>query len=663
MPAQLVTGLDIGADSLKALSLRRRGTGWQVVGAGSVPLPAGASGDAEQLAAALKRLRRSQKIPLGRLVPGLSGRGTMLRYPSLPVVPPWKLEMLVAYEIEEKGASTGTGAGEIAYDYRILDLPEFEPNQFTVLLAQAQPEVVAERLRLCRAVRRQAEAVDMASLALHNLYLESPQFAPEEITLCLDIGAEQTGLCLQEGANLLYTHAIDLGGRHFTARLERLLDEPFETAEAVKIESAGILPEQGEGRPTRPAPPAADPGEDDPLRLEPDPDGERPQSSPHQGGDASSTTRARRISTALEAEAATLAAKVRTSLVYFRNQMLHGTHAQGGLGETRERIFRPQRILLSGGGSLLPGLPEALSRRMNTPVERFDVSGTFPQRKGSAEVALGDASAGRYAVAAGLALSRARPDGVGLNLLTPSEKERRRFWQRTVYVGLTGALALYLLVLGIVAGVGRARRAERTDAAWRQAVEDAEAEAKRFGEVRQTHLRLFAELRALALRERSGPDLLAGLALLRRETGREFFFTGLQTVELVSTDTAPSDTRDAARRPPLMMPGSRDEPSASETDAATDRAAGPQRVLLLEGYCVLPEHTAALSRVNDLADRLQRDEAGLFASVRQVLGEWVESPEDLAGLYTSPGAARKAAPPRAALHFRLECRLRDGEDG
>ncbi|MFW5857197.1 MAG: pilus assembly protein PilM, partial [Planctomycetota bacterium] len=573
MGAGIVTGIDIGNTAVKVVSLRRRGARFQVLGAGLAHVPedlADAPDPAALLGGVVKRLLRTQRIPLGRVVVGLGGRGTMVRCLSEPICPRWKLEMLMGYEVEELAGAGG--AGGIAYDFRPLDLPEFEEGQFSVLLAQAQAEVVEERLAIGRIAAGRADEVDMNCLGVGNLYAVGPQCDEEGVALVVDIGAEETAVSLHRGSGLYYARTIGGGGKRFTSRLQKDLGLSFGAAEELKVDRAAILPPPGE--------------------LEPVDD------------------EAQRVSEACRAEAQTLASAIQSSVVFLRTQLAKS--AGGGRNPALEAIA-PQKVFVTGGGARLEGLVDFLGERLRLPAEMLDIDATLTERKGSAEVVLAGPQAAHFATAAGLALGRARTDGFQLNLLPESEQARRRFRDRTVYVGATAVAALLFLVLGIADSYQRLSVAQANSERRTRAVEEAREQFAGIEQARARNERLGSMVDALASRRRAGAEVLRCIDLLRRHTPDDMFFVGLQTERLVHT-TRPPDTKEGEEasgrgRGRGRGRGGDDE----EEDSVTPNRTG--RILVLEGYCLAPDERRGIQRVAKLVTDLPAASDGLFRSV------------------------------------------------
>jgi type IV pilus assembly protein PilM len=597
----IFTGIDIGSDTVKVISLRRRGTRYEALGAGLFHRsPDDADEDPSTLAKEIGRLVRTHRIPVGRVVVGLGGKGSLIRCLSQPVCPRWKLAMLIAYEVELQA-----GAGDAAYDFHPLDLPEYEEGQFGVLLAQSQSEVVSERLEIARKATGRSPTADMNCLGPFNLYAASPAAQRDEqtISLLLDIGADETTVSVQQGDALYFARPLSGGGRRFTNRISGALNVGTEAAEQAKLESDGIL---------------QPPSEYDVVDQE-----------------------AEAISTACKTEATALASAVMNSLNYFKTQIARSAELNGP-NEKLEAI-QPEKIYLTGGGSLLPGLDTFISQRTGLPVEHLELEEVLPRRRRSAEIALED-QPDVYAAAAGLALARARPQGFTLDIIPEQEQERRRFRERTIYTYAAAAVAIALLVLSVIDARREARVARISANRWTQQYEKAKELNKEIQQERSQNQRLAEKVEGLRIRRNAGAQTLRLLALLRRvgKEHPEFFFTSIDMPSLYAAPQRSGTSRRGRGR-----------------DRREEEAQASPRTIRLQGYCSdVTSANEGLQKVTSLVDALPALGDGLIESVEQESGEWVDDPEQLIAYYTGPGEVHEEPTPGPAFAFTLTCRLR-----
>lgn len=475
--ANLITGVDIGADQIKVVTLRQRKGTPQVAGAGAADIgdyDRSAPEYPQQIASRLRQLVKENSIPLGELIVGLPGKGAMLRYLTMPVMPPWRLELAMRYEIEEQISNLDQGIDDIAYDYRILEIPGFEENQFPILLALAQGEVASQRLELCReALKREPIDADMTVCGAFNLFRRSPQCQEEELSVLLDMGAEETQLTIQKGDILLFARSIPGGGGRCTTRIAQAFSVLQPMAESLKRESGIVIA---------------------PSDNEWHADNEK------------------KISDAIGKELSAMSQSVQSSIAFFTR-------------EFKRPELRPEKLFYTGGGSMMPGLMEELARRLRMNAERFDPSQALTFARSPLEELFSSPLGARYTAAAGLALSRLEGKGTKLSLLPAEVKKKRLFWSQEVFVYYVAVLAALITCVLIFRSWRDEKHAAERNAAWTSHLSNASSMHQQLDELKKTNQRLFEMTADLSLRENSGIDLLRCLAALRESSPDNVFYT------------------------------------------------------------------------------------------------------------------------------------------
>ncbi len=490
MSLSLVTAIDIGSDSVRVVSLRRRSGGFILVGAGRTTIAGKEHSDPEynrEITAAINRVVKKNSIPIGYTVVGLAGRGSMIRYLSVPVVPPWKLSLVMGFEVEEQ-LGAGKAAGSVAYDYRILNLPGFEEANFPMLLGLAQIPVINERIEICQNAIRKIDDVDLQCLGAFNLFRRSPQCLEDEISMLLDIGAAETHFSLQQGSSLLFARTIGCGGRQFTNNIQQRLGLLATEAEEYKINQACIIPR-----------------DDEDLFAE----------------------ESVNASHACRSAVGMLRSGVENSLQYF-------------YGQFKIPRLQPTKLFLTGGGCRLGGIGDCLAREFGCEVENLDIAAAVPARGTSANAALVGENAHYFAGAIGIALGQFA-EGFSVSLLPPAIKEKRKFWSQEIYAYYAAALAVMLLVILLLGARRDANYFQERFKLWEKQLKQAKAEHLALEQLRERNQHLFEKLRALKVREASGNDLLVCLRLLQENTPSNVFFSKIETAGKIEEDAHNQD--------------------------------------------------------------------------------------------------------------------------
>ncbi len=430
-------GIDIGSHSVKAVLLRRRRGHVQMLRAASAPLEElGHMEDSRRKISKVAMIVRNLLRTAGmRAIPAqtaVAGKRSIIRFTRVPPAPAWRLKMLVDYEIE--GDTEGKGK-DLAYDFLLLDLPTSQ-LEFTVMMAMARTDLVEHHCEILGEAGVPLANVSLTPFAVFNTYIQNRTegIADDKTVLLVDIGGENLNLVVQRNGNLFFARNVSPGGRAFTEAVQDEFRLPFAEAEQLKCSKGRLLL----GRESQSSDETqVSPGADAPTEVSGLSEGEAPgllgETGPELGvTDADQTAQ---LSEAMLPVAGRVASAIQSSLMYCRAQ-------------TRLTDLEVDEMVLTGGGTKLPGLRQVLGRRLGIPVvpadplKGIDLS---PLRREAREEVEADAES--YATAVGLALSDLRPDAVSFNLLPQKIKQRRRFFARTVYLWLAGAAMLAMMVL------------------------------------------------------------------------------------------------------------------------------------------------------------------------------------------------------------------------
>jgi type IV pilus assembly protein PilM len=311
-----VVGLDIGTSGVRAAELTLSKGGATLERFGQVALPLGAVRDGEVVdpdvvAGAIRQLWSQAKFSTKKVVVGVANQKVVVRQVDLPWLPTAELKKALAFQVQDYIP--------MPVEQAILDfhpLEEFTNDSggrmLRVLLVAAARDMVDSALVAVTRAGLSPEMVDLTSFAvLRSLVsMDSMGLDSLQAEALVDVGANITNIVVHQGGVPRFVRILLMGGSDITdAVAERLGVQP-ESAEQVKQET-GMSPVAG----------------------------------------ATEGTPAGR---AIEATAGAFVEEVRGSLDYFM--------AQPGAA-------RINRVVLSGGGSRLTGLPERLSAATRLPVQ------------------------------------------------------------------------------------------------------------------------------------------------------------------------------------------------------------------------------------------------------------------------------------------------------
>ncbi|RKZ04724.1 hypothetical protein DRQ21_01765 [Candidatus Fermentibacteria bacterium] len=251
---------------------------------------------------------------------------------------------------------------EVSIDFKILN-EESSPGQMEVLLVAAKKEVINLHRSVVQGAGIRSSSVDLEQFALLRAYENSYHPSADECVTILNVGSDNTNLVITKGGVPSFNRDIAMGGARFIEAILRTLSVDYSTAESIL---KGDLPEGVSEADVKSA-----------------------------------------VSSVLEE----LSTSVRRSFISFQAS-----------GESS----RIDKMLLSGGCSLMAGLAETLSEHHGLPVERFDVLGDI-ELDGSlvADEAAMHSVEAVIAVAVGLALKSLEPGSLDIDILPVEEKTRK----------------------------------------------------------------------------------------------------------------------------------------------------------------------------------------------------------------------------------------------
>lgn len=352
-PAMAI-GLDIGSSAIRAAELeQRRGGAVRLTRFGQVGLPPGAVVDGDVLepivvADALRELWGVAGLKGRNVAVGLASQKVTVRELDLPDLPDAELTDAVRLQAQEQ---LPMPIEQALLDYVVVErYPVGEDrSNVRVLLVAAELDMVDRLLSPVTTAKLRPVLVDLDAFALLRSLAGSP--VTDEVQLVVDIGATVTKIVVHRAGRPLFVRMVRLGGDASTVQLQKTLDLSWDEAEKAKLGASGAMA----------------------SGAEVDPDDERAR--------------------VLQSGVTRVVTEVRDSLNFFRSQ---------------HDDVEVQRVLLSGGASLVPNLAEQLHAALELPVEQGDPLGAVDaDRRGKQPTGSGDENP-FLAVAVGLAFGGLR---------------------------------------------------------------------------------------------------------------------------------------------------------------------------------------------------------------------------------------------------------------
>ncbi len=384
--ANQAVGIDIGSHAVKIAVLERKGATTKAVRL----FRAVVAGD-EDPARVQGALQRSG-IRGGHGLLGITGKDLIIRYTHVPPVPDWRLKLLMQFEINEVSGQSG---GQVAADYRRLKLP-VEADEETVLVALARNTWLQPRLAAARGAGFRVGGGCPNSVAVLNAFLAHGSWKEGETTFLVSIGRENIDMAIQRDGELLFARNMSGGGHAFTEAIMNAFGLAEAKAEKNKVTKGDLTPRSKARYP-----------------------------------DAT----AEKLANTMQGPAGQLVSMIQSSVMICRAQ-------------TKIADLNVDRLVLAGGAARMKGIVEYFQANMSVPVELFDPAKSLDTSAlPAADVEEAGENAADFAVAVGLAQTLLLPTAYKLEVLTESEKKKRRFLGRTIWAVGAAAAALVFVVL------------------------------------------------------------------------------------------------------------------------------------------------------------------------------------------------------------------------
>ena len=233
-----VVGLDIGSSAVKAVELKPTAKDFRVSAFGIEPVPPdaivdGAIIDAAAVANSIRRIFDKGGFKTKDVCASLSGSAVIVKKISLPVMTEselsesiyWEAEQYIPFDIQD-----------VNLDYQILDAgtgPDAR-GSMEVLLVAAKKEKIADYTGVIAQAGRTAVVVDVDAFALQNAFEVNYGIEAGKVVVLLNAGASATNINILQGDQSVFTRDISMGGNAYTEALQRELNLPFDTADALK---------------------------------------------------------------------------------------------------------------------------------------------------------------------------------------------------------------------------------------------------------------------------------------------------------------------------------------------------------------------------------------------------------------------------------------------
>jgi type IV pilus assembly protein PilM len=237
-PKDLV-GLDIGDSSIKVIELKEhgRGRGWEVQCFATEPIPQeaivdGSIMDSGLIVDALRRIWSQNKIRNKRVATALSGHSVIIRRINLPTMSEAELADQIRWEAEQY---IPFDIKDVSLDYHVLEGSSLAgAGNMDVILVAARKEKIDDYTSVITQAGLDPVVVDVGAFAALNCFEANYRDEMPGSAALIDIGSSVTSIAVLQSGVSVFWRDITIGGNQYTDTLQRELNLSREQAEAAK---------------------------------------------------------------------------------------------------------------------------------------------------------------------------------------------------------------------------------------------------------------------------------------------------------------------------------------------------------------------------------------------------------------------------------------------
>lgn len=225
-------GLDIGSTDCKFVQIQKNANGFELLNWGVEPI------SQDNVDAALKKILDRLESPYAGVYTAVSGRGTLIRYVSMPRMSLDDLRNSFAIEADKYFPFA---QDQIYTDCFILD-PQGKDKSMSVMAAAVKKELIEQRIQLLTKRGIPVDFIGINPVALANgvYVLGAGTPAPGESAAALfDMGEAVSNLTVLVDKLPRFTRDIFIGGRDYTKMISNVLGVNAEEAEKLKRQPGG----------------------------------------------------------------------------------------------------------------------------------------------------------------------------------------------------------------------------------------------------------------------------------------------------------------------------------------------------------------------------------------------------------------------------------------
>jgi type IV pilus assembly protein PilM len=206
----VVTGLDVGTTSVKAVTLKHRGNVPTLVGLAIADIDREGDRAAATAAAVRAALERSGGGKNTPLVSAVSGAGISVKHVTFPEMPRQALAESIRWEARKH---IPFGGSDFILDFQPLDGADGnDGGELQVLLAAVETKLLDSHIELLQQAGIEPDTVDLAPLALMNEAEEEGLLNGDAIAM-IDLGVSAISMSVYRRNGLFFARSIPLVAR------------------------------------------------------------------------------------------------------------------------------------------------------------------------------------------------------------------------------------------------------------------------------------------------------------------------------------------------------------------------------------------------------------------------------------------------------------------
>lgn len=222
-----LVGLDIGNYSIKITEIIKKGKAIELIACGLKPIPRGAP--AEEQIKILKDLHKETGVYNKEVNISVCGKDIITRYAIFPFMPRPLLVRSLKFEFEKYIP--------FLLNECVVDMDTFErrpDGKLNVLIVSAKKYYIQDRVNLLKQAGFTPRIINVDSLALYKIFIESPYFSKNNSFILLNLGCIISNMLIINQKTPIFSRDIHIAGENFTHTISEKMDMPLNSAEELK---------------------------------------------------------------------------------------------------------------------------------------------------------------------------------------------------------------------------------------------------------------------------------------------------------------------------------------------------------------------------------------------------------------------------------------------